>query len=826
MDEFRNPRHRIWRGALSRWVASTALACALLLLPGQALGASVVWDGGCGEDPSWSCAANWGKDVVPGPGDTVAFNRKSTGTAVVDPGFGGEVATLRLTAGFPGRVALDRTLTLSKGFQQSDGEFAAGESALTAKAFMLNGGAFQASSGTTSVSGTLKISGAPEFDANGGTLVVAGTGGTLTCNGVTLDRVVFANDAGAKTVAPSCDLPLGADPTAGAGGSIKLRGTLSGSGALSSTGTLVLEGTGALAGFSALSADGLTVNGVYDFGAYSGLSVAGAFLLNGSGSFTAPAATASFGGAFKIAAAAGFDANGGTVVFDGTGNSALACANKSFSLVRFEQTEGTRTVEKTCSLPLGGAPTLGAGSGASVRLNGTLSGTGTLAVDHDLTMNRTAQLSGFGGLEVLGDLSVVSATANFSAYAPFSVDGAYGQAGGKVTAPGGADFGGSFALNPRAVFEAPPGAISVGGDFSVYPEATFNANGGTVVLDGSGQAVTGSTAFYNLTKVVSAADALTFGSGDTQTIQGLLKLEGKNAGNLLRLAPTTPGSPWRIDKEGTAEVAFVSVADSVNVGAPIVATESKSEGGNPGWSVSAAAAQLVLQAQTTTPAAGAADTLTVVAKDAYGNTAASYTGLRNLTFGPVADSPSGAHASVTNFAGGGIKFGAPTQIAFVAGVAVVAGGSNGAMTLVKAGPASITVTDGSISNGAGLSVAVSPGAAERLAWSNPTSTGALGSPCLFTCTGKELGKSGYFKANVSVTDDLGNRVSNLGSGHKVSVSADHGSIGGASLTIASTGPAESTTQFTYAPSTGGAVTVTAETSAGTAYAAATASMMR
>jgi hypothetical protein len=149
------------------------------------------------------------------------------------------------------------------------------------------------------------------------------------------------------------------------------------------------------------------------------------------------------------------------------------------------------------------------------------------------------------------------------------------------------------------------------------------------------------------------------------------------------------------------------------------------------------------------------------------------------------------------------------------------------MTLVKAGAASLTVSDGSISNGTGLAVTVGPGSAAKLGWTHKTSTGTLSSPCLFSCTGTGLGTGGNFKANVSVTDSFGNTVNALGSGHTVSVTAPSGgTITGGSLTIATTGAAESTTQFTYSPNGAGAVTITAATLAGTVYTSATATMTR
>jgi hypothetical protein len=177
------------------------------------------------------------------------------------------------------------------------------------------------------------------------------------------------------------------------------------------------------------------------------------------------------------------------------------------------------------------------------------------------------------------------------------------------------------------------------------------------------------------------------------------------------------------------------------------------------------------------------------------------------------------------FLAGGLRLksttGSTLAISFASGVATASGANNGVMTLVKAGAASITVTDGTISNGTGLAVTVGAGSAARLGWTHATSTGTLSSPCLFTCTGTGLGTSGNFKANVSVTDSSGNTVSALGSGHTVSVTANGGTITGGSLTIATSGAAESTTQFTYTPNSSSTVTITAATSGGTVYTSAT-----
>lgn len=945
---------------------------AALLLPGYANAASKTWDGGCGLDTGWSCAGNWSDNIIPGEADTVVFGPAFAGNSTVDPAFAGAVALVTVNSGYTGTISLARPLVVSKAFTQKAGSFDAGSQALTLKTLTLSGGAFTASSGTTAIGATLKVSGAPTFDANGGIVEFNGAGGVLTCGGVAFNLVTFSHASGTKTVGSDCSLPLGNDPDADSGGSIKLNGSLSGTGTLTTSGTLTLGSTGSLSGFSGLSAGFLAVNGAYDFGAYTVFSVGKTFTLSSVGDFTAPSGTSSFAGAFTLDAGAGFHANGGTVSFSGAVSSTLSCGNQSFNLVRFDHTAGKKTVSSNCSLPLGNDPTLGEALTASVNLNGSLSGTGTLTAQQTFAMSSTSSLSGFSGLVTKSGFTMTGVSVNFGSYGTFTIKGNFTQTGGTVTAPTGAEFegqfslksgstfnapakgsvtfasnftvgsgatfnanegavvfggahsgniscgsatfnlvifshvagtkavggtcsfplgkspsagsggsitlngtlsgsgalttsgtltlaasgglsgfsglsaaaltvngthsfgssapfavSGDFTLNSGAHFTAPAGNASFGGDFVSSPESTFSANGGTVELVGTGQTITGSTTFNNLSKVVGTADTLTFNAGDTQTVQGALKLKGKDAGNRLSLVSTSPGTQWLIDRKGTAEVSFVAVSDSTNVGTPISAAESVNGGGNTGWAISGPATKFVIAAATTTPKAGEADNLTITAKDALGNTAASYTGSHNLTFGPVADSPSGAHATVANSSGTATNFGSSTAISFSEGVATVSAGKNGAMTLVKAGSTSITVTDGSITNGTGLAVTVSVGTAARIAWTHATvSKGMLSTPCLFTCTGTEMSSSGTFKANVSITDGSGNTVSNLGSGKTVSVTATSGTITGGTLTIAASGQAESTTQFTYTSSKGGAVTLTAATASGTVYTSATATVSR
>lgn len=239
----------------------------------------------------------------------------------------------------------------------------------------------------------------------------------------------------------------------------------------------------------------------------------------------------------------------------------------------------------------------------------------------------------------------------------------------------------------------------------------------------------------------------------------------------------------------------------------------------------APASIFLLAAASTTPVAAASDNLTTTAQDPYGNTATSYTGAHNLTFSGSSASPNGTLPTVVNSSGTAINFGSATALNFTSGVASVSSSKNGVMKLNRAGAASISVSDGTISNPTPLAVTVSPGTASKLALTNINiSAGTLGSTCLFTCTLTGLGNSGTVTAKVAVADSVGNTVSTLGSGHAVKVTTNGGgTIGGTPLAIPSTGAAETATSFTYTSKSSGTFTeiVTAATSEGTTYTSAT-----
>jgi hypothetical protein len=117
--------------------------------------------------------------------------------------------------------------------------------------------------------------------------------------------------------------------------------------------------------------------------------------------------------------------------------------------------------------------------------------------------------------------------------------------------------------------------------------------------------------------------------------------------------------------------------------------------------------------------AGATQNLRITAKDVSGNTVATYTGTKQLTF-TGADSSQNPPTSptVSNSTGTQIGFDGLTSITFTNGVAQISGSTNGVMRLYRTQTAVISVTDGSISSAGDdrLTATVAAGALQKFAW--------------------------------------------------------------------------------------------------------------
>jgi alpha-tubulin suppressor-like RCC1 family protein len=147
----------------------------------------------------------------------------------------------------------------------------------------------------------------------------------------------------------------------------------------------------------------------------------------------------------------------------------------------------------------------------------------------------------------------------------------------------------------------------------------------------------------------------------------------------------------------------------------LTATEAGKSGSTGAFTVNPAGINLFsLAAATTTPTAGAADSLTITAKDAYGNTATGYSGSHSLTFSGA--SAIGTHnPTVTNSSGTAVNFGTATAVTFTNGVS----SAGGVMRLYKSGAASITVAEGGSYTSNAVSVTVSSAPPSSFTVTNP-----------------------------------------------------------------------------------------------------------
>lgn len=340
---------------------------------------------------------------------------------------------------------------------------------------------------------------------------------------------------------------------------------------------------------------------------------------------------------------------------------------------------------------------------------------------------------------------------------------------------------------------------------------------------GDNLTITAQDAYSNTATAYTGSHSLVF-SGAVASPGGNLPTVSDSAGNDVAFGTATP----IVFTAGVATASGDVNGEMVLYKSATAASVKATEGTITNTAVSVtpvagAAAKLVLTAATLTPVAAASDNLTTTAQDAYGNTATSYAGSKNITFSGATTSPSGAAPTVTNTAGTAINFGSATALTFTNGATATR-----VLKLNKAEVASVTATDGTISTVAPQVFTVSVGAAARWALTSlAASAGSIASPCLFTCVITALGNSGTVSANVSVTDSVGNTVSELGSGHTAKVTASGGTVAeGASLAIAATGLAVSTTRFTYTAPASGAFTntITATFLAGTSYTNATATV--
>lgn len=457
---------------------------------------------------------------------------------------------------------------------------------------IISSGTFNAPSGEMTIARALTINGGT-FIHNNGTIIFDGSGTTvqITCNNAEFNHVVFAHTANTKIIDSSCTLPLGHDPVVSR--QISVFGTITGSGLLTiPIGPSTFNAGAQVIGFEAYEGGSITVSGAdLDFSGYTSFSttsnitlssgsislppdsnIDGALTISG-GTFNAPSGEMTVGGNLTISGTPEFNHNNGTIIFDGNSTAILNCNGVTFNLVRIEHTNGTKTINSNCILPLGDNPFIGNGPGTNLSLattlSGTITGTGLLTNNGFLNVSSTGVLLGFEGLVVTGNFNLTGGTQDFSSYIPFQVDR-------------------DFIIQDSATFIAPSETMKVGDEFANF--GTFNHNNGTVELISDGtqgsQVIQGSSTFYNLVKTAEVPSdlPLQFTDGTTQTVINGLILKGSSA-YPLKVGSSLSGIQWNINPQGTVEIEHLDVQDSNNIG-PVIQAAGKNitnSGNNTGW---------------------------------------------------------------------------------------------------------------------------------------------------------------------------------------------------------------------------------------------------
>jgi len=135
----------------------------------------------------------------------------------------------------------------------------------------------------------------------------------------------------------------------------------------------------------------------------------------------------------------------------------------------------------------------------------------------------------------------------------------------------------TFTIDASGVLVAGSGTINIGGDLS--NSGSFTADTSTVNLNGTSQAISGSTTFYTLKKSVASAATLTIDAGSTQTINGFLALNGAT-GQLLSLRSSAAGAYTFNITSNDQTVDFLDVQYANASGYDIYASNSVNNGFN------------------------------------------------------------------------------------------------------------------------------------------------------------------------------------------------------------------------------------------------------
>lgn len=389
---------------------------------------------------------------------------------------------------------------------------------------------YTASNGILSVAGAFTIGASGNFISNSGTVNFAGGAAAISCDNESFNLVSFSGQSGVKTIQSNCSFPLGNNPTIQHG--ITLNGTLSGTGTIThTTGTLTINSTGVLSGFSGLTGTtnelaivGATVN----FSSYNPVVIGRGFAISSSAVFTAPTGTMTVGENFTINAT--FNANGGTMNFDGSVNNGALVCNTVFSFANVTFTgvwPQRKTIQTGCTVPVGANPIIPIGINFT---GGTMSGTGKVTAYLFDFSNASGGFSGFTAAEA-NILNISgSANLNFTSLSPFIVNTDVQMSAGTVTFPANGTLA-NVSLSGGTLNAPSSGNLTI--NFGLFSSnaltvsgGTFNGSGANITVNGNLSISTGGTIFNAPTATLSVSGNFTKTTGTFNHNSGTVNFFG------------------------------------------------------------------------------------------------------------------------------------------------------------------------------------------------------------------------------------------------------------------------------------------------------------
>lgn len=266
-----------------------------------------------------------------------------------------------------------------------------------------------------------------------------------------------------------------------------------------------------------------------------------------------------------------YDYSGSTVVFGGSnavytlGNPGISASNMSITSSNTLDV-GTSDIAVDTDFSNEGTLRLNATDNPTYSMtNDTDSGTVEFYDMAEGDHNPTAYASEFYNFKL--------SSGNFSVAANnFTVNNNFELAGGSFRAPS----------NPGTY------KMFVTGDF-IHSGGTFDHNSGNVTLNGTDQTISGDTTFNELEIRETINDStdrtITFEAGSTQTITGLLLLDGLDSDDRINLVSSNPGTQWNLNVTGGNTIDYIEVTDSnASSGNVITHSDSLNGGNNVNWS--------------------------------------------------------------------------------------------------------------------------------------------------------------------------------------------------------------------------------------------------